>query len=171
MGEAYKPKKLRGGLGGAFSANWKEMHEEYSQTLNFEKGLTVRQMMTIDPRQKPVLDIPQVRKDLTWVEAVLTRRDELAKEAAATPAPSVVSLGSDEGKMVRTRITRKRMAHIGRTAIQRRMLERPEMDVEDSDNDQGKEWDPYADTSSEDTPTPRARTFGDILLREDGFKD
>jgi hypothetical protein len=169
--EPYKPVKKRGGLGGAISANVKEMEQEYSQNLNMAKGVTVRQMMTIDPRQKPVLDVARVRKDLTWVEAVLKAREERAIDAARTPDPSVVSLGSDAGKMVRTRITRRNMAQIGRSALQRRMLERPEMDVEDSEDDKGAEWDPYADESSseEDTPPPKVLTYGDVIMW--GFED
>jgi hypothetical protein len=167
----YKPVKIRGGLGGAINANVKAIQEEYSQNLNLNKGFTVRQMMSIDSRQKPILDIAQIRKDSAYVEAVLGVKAERAKEAARTPPGSVVSLGSDEGKMVRTRITRRNMAQIGRSALQRRLMERPEMEVEDSEDEEGVDWDPNVDghsTSSEDSTPGQGGTnegsLGDVLL-------
>jgi hypothetical protein len=167
--EPFKPPKKKGGLGEAINSNIKAVNEEYSQNLNLDKGVTVRQMMTIDPRQKPVLDIPRIRREHAFVERVLAMKERKAAEAHAPPEPSVVSLGSDAGKMVRTQTTRrKNLQQTGRSALQRRQLERVEMDVEDSDEEKGVEWDPNVTSSSEEESIEDEKqkpvTFGDVIL-------
>lgn len=164
----WTPKKKREGLGGALASSVQAIQEEYSQNLDFNKGPSVRQIFTIDPRQKPILDIPRVRRENAWVESVIKFREERAKEARKTPPPSEVSLGSDVHKMVRTRLTRRNMALIGRSALQRRQMENKEREVEDSEDDMGAEWDMNVDsdaTSSEsEQEDPRAGTIGQMLL-------
>lgn len=78
----------------------------------------------------------------------------------------MVSVGSDAGKMVRTRITRRSMAQIGRSALQRRQFERPEREVEDSDEEKGKEWNMYDDeeSSSESEASGPVQSYADVIF-------
>jgi len=69
---------------------------------------------------------------------------------------------------VRTQTTRcKNLQQTGRS-LQRRQLERVEMDVEDSDEEKCVEWDPNVTSSSEEESIEDEKqkpvTFGDVIL-------